>query len=63
MSALFRPMSWKLSSVNFQPLWHLLHSALVLNSMKPRLAPSEMAFSSPSIQASNGARPETTVRS
>ena len=44
MSVLFRPMSWKLSSVNFQPLWHLLHSALVLKSMKPRLALSRDRF-------------------
>ena len=63
MSGLASPMSWKLSSVKFQPLWHSLHSALVLNRVNPRLAESEIARSSPSIHASKGARPEITVRS
>ena len=62
-SALARPMSWKPSLVKFQPSWQLEHCALVLKVTKPRLASSEMAFSLPSIQRSNGASSETTVRS
>jgi hypothetical protein len=56
MSWLARPISWKLSSVKFQPLWQVLHCALALKSANPRLAASEIALSSPSIHASKGAR-------
>ena len=63
MSSDGKPMSWNPSLVKFQPSWQAEHCALVLKSAKPRLASSEIAFSLPSIQASNGARSETTVRS
>jgi hypothetical protein len=49
--------------VKFHPLWQATQFALVLKSTNPRLASAEMALSSLSIQASNGARPDTTVRS
>ena len=39
------------------------HIACPLNSAKPRLAESEIACSSPSIQRSNGATPGSSVRS
>ena len=35
-------MSWKLSSVKFQPLWQFEQAALVLNSKNPRFASSEI---------------------
>ena len=56
-------MSWKLSFVKRQPLWQTSQLALLLNSMKPRLADSEIAASSPAIQRSNGAGPGSMVRS
>jgi hypothetical protein len=49
------PMSWKPLSVKFQPLWHPAQAALPTKSLKPRLAESETAFSSPSTHSSNGA--------
>ncbi len=63
MSSPLTPMSWKLSSVKRQPLWHLAQAALVLNTTKPRLASGVMAASSPASQRSNGASGDTTPRS
>ena len=56
-------MSWKWLSVKFHPEWHDAQRPLPLKRTKPFLAESEMAVSSPSIQASKGAKPETIVRS
>ena len=49
--------------MKLQPPWHFAQLALALNRTKPRRALSEMAPSRPATHSSNGAIPETTVRS
>ena len=56
-------MSWNAWSVKAQPLWQAAQPALPLNSRKPRFASSPIAPASPATQRSNGAVPETSLRS
>ncbi len=49
--------------MKLQPEWQAEHRALVLKSMKPRLALGEIASSLPATHSSKGAMPDTTVRS
>ena len=62
-SSVATPMSWKLSSVNRQPVWHVAQRASSLNRANPRLASRRGRDRSPAIHGSNGAVVETTVRS